>query len=182
MSATETLGPGTANPRGLEDDASATVKVVQTYLPGFEPRLKLDLKYEWWSFELPCPLGADYLFTLAGELGGQRQTEARLARGLKSDSAKRFWYGALEMADFKDDSSKLEDIFHQQVKSLLRYPTRIMESKGVMWLSYRAQFQSEEGWQRLRGGVSYLGLGFGVPFIGSRRVFTSPPLANRAQP
>jgi hypothetical protein len=182
LNATQILGTRLMDPRSLEDDASATVSVVQRYLPLFKPNFKLDLKHGWWSFELPRSPAAEYQFSLNGELGGERQMSARRAQDAeKSVSTNHFWYGAMEMADFRDDSSRLEMLFHEQVVSLLRYPTRIVENKGVIWLSYRAEYQSDAGWRRLRGGVSYLGLGFGIPFFGKERVYTSPAVVSWAQ-
>lgn len=184
MSATRILGVGARliDPRSAEEDASATVRVVQVYIPHFIPNFKLNPEHGWWSFELPRPLVAEYQFSLHGELGGERQMAARRTQDEeKPFSSNRFWYGAMEMADFRDDSSRLEALFHEQVKSLLQYPTRIVEDKGVIWLSYRAEYQSDAGWRRLQGGVSYLGLGLGIPFFGRKRVYTSPPVASGSQ-
>lgn len=87
----------------------------------------------------------------------------------------------MELADFRDDTSALEKVFRQRVSGLLESSTRIAEKKGIVLLSYRAEYQSSAGWQNL-GGVSYLGLGFGVPFIGKKHVYTSPQIAGVAQP
>ncbi len=179
MSASQTFGTRSTDPRYVEEDASATVKLVQTYLSQFEPTVEGDPKHGWWTLRLPFPDSAEYQFSLHGELGGERQISSRLTQSKGSRS--RFWYSAMELADFHNDSSKLEALFHQQVGAVLQYPTRIVEKKGVLWLSYRAEYQVNADWQRLRGGVTYLGLGFGIPFIGRKRVYTSPPLVSCVQ-
>jgi len=86
----------------------------------------------------------------------------------------------MELADFRDDVSELERLFHERVRALMVCSTRIVESKGIVLLGYTAEYQSEAGWQRL-GGISYLGLGFGIPFVGKKRVYTSPPIVSCAQ-
>jgi hypothetical protein len=181
VSTTQIPGAGSMNPQSLEDDASGTVRVVQGHLPHFKPAFTLNLQHGWWSFELPYPPEAEYRFSLHGEIGGERQITAQLTQIATSRLGKRFWYSAMELADFRDDSSKLEELFYEQVKSVLHYPTRIVENKGVILLSYRAEYQSDGGWRRLRGGVSYLGLGLGIPVFGKERVYTSPPVESWAQ-
>ena len=181
MSTTQILGTPSMNPQSLEDDASGTVKVVQKYLPHFKPNFRLNLERGWWSFELPDPASAEYQFTLHGEIEGERQISAQLTQFATSRVRKPFWYSAMELADFRDDSSELGALFYEQVTSIVHYPTRIVENKGVIWLSYRAEYQSDAGWRRLRGGVSYLGLGFGIPLFGAERVYTSPPVESWAQ-
>jgi len=155
-----------------KDDAQATMEFVKTFLPGFEPQLEVRTEFGWWLFTLPRPRNADYQFSLHGEIGGERQISAKLLRPQES-SAKRFWYLPLEMAGSRDSAAELQKSFHERVKNILSYPTRIIEKRGLFFLSHRAQFQSETGWQRV-GGVSRLSLGLGVPFIGWKRVYTSP--------
>src|SRR6266511_2898510 len=79
----------------------------------------------------------------------------------------RFWYSPMELADFRYDVSELERLSHERVRALMVCSTRIVESKGIVLLGYTAEYQSEAGWQRL-GGISYLGLGFGIPFVGKK--------------
>lgn len=86
----------------------------------------------------------------------------------------------MELASFRDDAAKLETVFHERLRGLLQHPTRIIENKGVILLSYSAAYQNDDGWQSL-GGVGYLGLGFGIPLVGKKRVYTSPPAASCAQ-
>lgn len=181
MSVGQIFGTPLRDSKWFEEDASVTMKLVQEYLPRFEPKIELDLQHGWWTVALPCPTGAEYQFSLHGELGGERQVSARLTEFRDSYSRHGFWYSALELADFRDDASTLQNIFHELVRALMAYPTRITEKKGVLWLSYRAEYQKKTGWQRLRGGVKYLGLGFGVPFIGKKRVYTSPPVVSWAE-
>ena len=50
-----------------------------------------------------------------------------------------------------------------------------------MWLSYKAEYQDDAGWHKLSGGVSYLGLGLGIPKLGKRHVYSSPPVVNCVQ-
>ena len=169
-------------PANLEHDASATVALVREHLSEFSPKLKLDLPRHWWSFALPCPSDAEYQFTVHGGLDGERQIAAHLMQFAQNRRRHRFWYSPLEMAHFRNDASSLEKSFHDRVTSLLTRPTRIMEKKGVVWLSYRAEYLNETGWHNLRGGVTYLGLGLGIPFFGKKRIYSSPPLTSVAQP
>jgi hypothetical protein len=163
----------------LENAASATVHLIRTYLPHFQLKIESDPKHGWWDLRLPAPDGADYSFSLNGELGGERQISATplTKTGVHP---RRFWYSAMEMADFRNDASKLESLFHERLKGLLQHPTRIVESKGIILLGYKAEYEGERGWQSL-GGVSYLGLGFGIPLVGKKRVYTSPPVASYEQ-
>ena len=180
MNADQIFSGRRAQPERFEDDASATVELIRTYLPSFEPRLKLNQQHGGWRFELPCPASAEYQFSLRGELGGERQISARHTRSKESNLRNRFWYSALEMAGFRDDASELERVFNERVKALMLCPTRIVEIKGIMWLSYKGGYQKGAEWKSL-GGVSYLGLGFGIPFVDKKRVYTSPPVASCAQ-
>jgi hypothetical protein len=180
VSTGQTLGMRRGQPERIEDDVSATVELIQTYLSRFEPNVELDQQHGWWTVELPRPAGGEYRFSLHGELGGERQISARLARTTKSRTRTRFWYSPLELADFRDDPSKLERLFHERLKALMVFPTRIVENKGIILLSYSAEYQGEAGWQRL-GDVSYLGLGFGIPLVGKKRVYISPPVVNCSQ-
>jgi hypothetical protein len=82
----------------------------------------------------------------------------------------------MEMPSFRDDFPKLEALFHERLEGLLRYPTRIFEKRGILWLSYWAEYQSDAGWKRL-GGVANLGLGLGIPIIGKRQIYRSPAVA-----
>lgn len=157
------------------EDASATIELLQTFLPHFEPKVEIG-KYHWWSIELPCPADADYQFSLAGEPGGERQIHASPIGD--AGGASRFWYCALELADFRDNATALQGEFLEVVRTLVTHPTRITEKKGVFWLSYRAQYQDETGWRRLTGGASYLGLGAGIPFIGTKRTYKSPAIVS----
>ena len=180
MSTIQAFQKGSADPQDARSDAAATIELVKTLMPGFEPELRLPLDVVWWSFKLPVPAKAEYEFSLSG-LGEERYIGATLLQFREERSRHRFWYCPLESAGFRDDAAKLEACFHEQVRRLLQHPTRITEKKGIIWLSYRGEYQSESGWQRLRGGVMYLGLGFGVPFFGKKRVYTSPPVVSWIQ-
>jgi hypothetical protein len=161
--------------RYVEDDALPTISLVQTYIPGFEPELRINQKVgEWWSFKLSSPAKAEYQFNLHGELGGERQISARLTQ-FPQDQHHRFWYTALEMAGYRDDAARLQKDFHELVEGLLLHPTRIVEKRGVLWLSHRAEYKTDAGWQGMGGGA-LLGLGLGIPFVGKKRVYTSPPM------
>jgi hypothetical protein len=152
----------------LQNDAAGAVALVRQYLPKFEAEFKFNLDQAWWSFALPCPAGAQYRFSLHGEVGGERQISAQ------EQGHRRFWYSALEMTDFSDDASALNDEFERRLKLVLEHPTRITERRGIMWVSYKAEYEDDGSWHRLRGGVAYLGIGFGVPFFGTRCIYTSP--------
>ncbi len=97
MSTLQIFGVRVARPEQIEDDASATAKLIRTYLSGFEPKVDPDLQHGW-------------------------------------------------------------------------------------WLSYSGEYQREDGWRTL-GGIGYLGLGLGIPFIGIGRthVYSSPPIVGVAQ-
>jgi hypothetical protein len=172
-------GVGRVEPSWLQDDASRTVSVIRTYLPYFEPKIESDVQHGWWTFSLPSPHGAEYRFSLHGELGGERQMSARLTQSREVSTRYRFWYCAMERTG-RDDASKLETKFHERLTGLLKYPTRIIENKGVILLSYSAEYQNDAGWQSL-GGVGYLGLGFEIPLVGKKRIYTSPPVASCTQ-
>jgi hypothetical protein len=177
MSATQVFRSQSVDPRYVEDDALPTIVLVQTYVPGFKPEVRINQKVGgWWSFKLPCPAKAEYGFNLQGELGGERQISARLIQ-FDEDLHSRFWYTALEMAGYRDDASRLQKDFHELVEGLLLHPTRIVEKRGVLWLSHRAAYKTDTGWQGLGGGAN-LGLGLGIPFVGKKRVYTSPPIVS----
>ena len=163
----------------FENDASDTLRLIGTYLQHFETKIESDMQHGWWSLRLPSPHGAEYRFTLHGELGGERQISA-VPFAETGVRPRRFWYSPMEMADFHNDFSKLETVFHERVAGLLRYPTRIFEKKGVIWLSYWAEYQSDFGWRRL-GGITNLGLGLGIPFVGKKHIYASPPVRSWAQ-
>jgi hypothetical protein len=166
-------GTPSMEPALLEENAAPTIRLIRTYLSAFEPDIELDLKHGCWALRVPCPPRAEYQFSLHGQVEGERQISARLTRCVQRH---HFWYSAMELAAFRDDASALEEVFHQRVGGLLESPTRIIEKKGIVWLSYRAEYQSRAGWQNL-GGVSYLGIGLGVPFIGKKHVYSSPQIA-----
>ena len=175
MSINQTLGMLRVRPEQIEQDASATVRLIKTHVPHFEPKIEPDYQYECWTIKLPCPPSAEYRFNLHGLLLGERQISADLVGPGATRSPKSFWYSPMELADFSRDASKLESIFHERVEALLKHPTRIVENRGVLLLSYNGEYQSEAGWLTL-GGVTYLGLGLGIPFVGKRHVYTSPPI------
>jgi len=169
-------------PAHLEDDASATLALVREHLSDFKPQFEFDLPHHWWSFALPHPSDGEYQFKVHGELGGERQISATPMQCSKHDQRRRFWYSSLEMAGFRNDALALEKSFHERITALLTRQTRIIEKKGIAWLSYRAEFLDQTGWLNLKGGVMYLGLGFGIPFVGKKRIYSSPPLVTIAQP
>jgi hypothetical protein len=166
-------------PECVEADASKTVALIRTYLP--EHRAKVEIKQNgWWTVELPHPASADYQFRLHGEPGGERQISARPIRTTESRPRNRFWSLRMELAGSSDDASKLEEAFLETVKALMSSPTRIVERKGVIWRSYKGAYQTEGGWQRM-GSAFYLALGFGIPFVAKKIVYTSPPVGSFAQ-
>jgi hypothetical protein len=105
---------------------------------------------------------------------------ARLMQSGQSNSRHRFWYCAMELASFRDDAAKLETEFHKRLTGALQHPTRIIENKGVILLSYSGSYHDGAGWQSL-GGVGYLGLGLGIPLVGKEHVYTSPPVGSFVQ-
>ncbi len=159
----------------IEDDEVATVDLVRRFLPHFEPRIERG-KHDWWSLALPYPTTADYRFSLHGAFGGERQISARRTSIRENSKRRRFWYCSLELADFRNDVIALEAVFRDQIEKLMTSSTQITEKKGLMWISYRAQYESQEGLRRLRGGFSNIGLGLGIPFVGRKRIYKSPPL------
>jgi hypothetical protein len=163
----------------FQDDASPTVELIRKHLPHFEPKIEFHQEFGWWDLRLPIPDGAEYRFSLHGQLGGERQISATplVQTGVRPQ---RFWYSPLELAAFRDDASKLDAVFQERVDGLLQHPTRIFEKKGVIWLSYRAEYRTDAGWKRM-GGYMSLGVGLGVPFVGKMRIYTSPPVATREQ-
>jgi hypothetical protein len=177
MSSGQIPGAGWEEPERLE--ASVTVALVRTYCPQFAPKVEFG-QQGWWSIELPRPASADYQFTLHGGWGGERQISARRTGAAEQRPRNRFWYSPMELAGFRDDVKKLEELFQERVKALMLYPTRITESRGVILLGYKGEYQTEAGWQRL-GGVSYLGLGFGVPLVGKKHIYSSPPVVSCTQ-
>lgn len=175
MSTGVIVADGGQEPERVKDDLAPTLVLVRTHLYLCEPKINIG-KDGWWSAELPRPSSAAYQFSLHGGWGGGRQISAQPI-GIKGVTPRSFWYAAFELAAFRSNASKLEQVFHERVKALMSSPTRIVESKGIVLLGYRCEYQTEAGWQRL-GGVSYFGLGFEIPFIGKKRVFTSPPVAS----
>jgi len=105
---------------------------------------------------------------------------ARLTQSGESSSRNRFWYSAMELASFRDDANKLETEFRQRLKGLLKFPTRIVENKGVILLNYSAAYYDGARWQSL-GGVGYLGLGLVIPLVGKQHLYTSPAVGNCVQ-
>ena len=132
MSLQASVLPNWPEPAHLEDDASATVALVQTHLSGFSPQFEFNMHHHWWSFSLPRPSDGEYQFTLHGELGGERQISAIPMHWAKDERRRRFWYSALEIAGFRNDATALEKSFHESVTALLTHPTRIIEKKGIV--------------------------------------------------
>ena len=150
------VADGGQGPERVRDDLAPTLVLVRTHLYLCVPKINLG-KDGWWSVELPRPSSAAYQFSLHGGWGGERQISAQPV-GIKSVNPKGFWYAAFELADFRGNASKLEQVFHERVKALMSCPTRIVESKGIVLLGYRCDYQTQAGWQRLGGLVLRPGL------------------------
>ena len=149
---------------------TGAVELIRRYLPEFAKQLEITDK--WWSLRLPVALEADYTFVLYGYPDGSRQIRAVLVH--QPEDGRSFWYTRFERSSFGSDLTKLHDCFNQVVEKILRYQTRIIEKRGVVWLTYCCDYQNGTAWKRLGPEVSTRRLRFGMPFIGMKRIYRSP--------
>jgi hypothetical protein len=155
-----------------------TLEKLERLLPGveLEPILKpLSLsKYPSVSIELPTAPQADYRFVL--HLQPEKQVSARLPQ---SDATHYyFWYQPFEDAAFRNSAEKLDNAFIETVEKLVRHETRIRQKRGLLNHSFRCEYKSPKGWERVYGHSALRLGGFKVPPIAGReQVYRSAALA-----
>ncbi|HYZ89887.1 MAG TPA: hypothetical protein VE620_11370 [Myxococcales bacterium] len=137
---------------------------------------------------LPKPAGADYAFELwiygpdSGGSGG-RHIGATLPG--RSDT-ETFWGCPFEPESFfrtrkttwTEARERLADAFDEMVRDIVRLPTRIIQSRGLLHWRFTLQVETLPGsWKSVCSSI-LLRLGFRVaPIQGRMRVYASPAIA-----
>jgi hypothetical protein len=128
------------------------------------------------SVELPAAPEADYRFVLFFQ--PERQIHARL---LQSDLKHYyFWYRPFEDAEFGNSVEKLDNAFNETIQKLVCHDTRVTQKRGLLSHSFRCEYKSLHGWERVSGNSTLRIGGFTVPPIaGRQQVYRSAALAPR---
>jgi len=150
-------------------------------LPGvaLEPRVRTDSGYgPSVSVALPVPPEAEYRFVLT--LGPERQIHATLVSSPESKLKEYFWYRPFEDAEFKDRMEKLDAAFIDTIEKLVFHETRIVQKRGLLNHSFRLDYRSPRGWERVYSHWALRLAGISVPAIkGTQRIYHSPALFRR---
>jgi hypothetical protein len=125
--------------------------------------------------DLPASLGAEFSYKLG--LQPERQIHAAVvgANGVQQ----YFWYMPFEDAGFKGSSEKLDKAFLETLKLLVSHETRIVQETGLLFHSFRCEYNANGRWNRVYS-VSCLRFGcFKTPLIAGRKhAYHSPALAS----
>ena len=148
-------------------------------LPGFafEPILKTHSRSGIRSVtvELPAPQGAEYQFVLGFQ--PEKQIHARLLPHAGMEQNNYFWYRPFEETESRDLNDKVDAAFISTIERLVHHETRIIQKRGLLNHSFRLDYKSPSGWQRIYRHWAFRLGGFSVPSIpGRQRVYHSPAL------
>jgi hypothetical protein len=125
---------------------------------------------------LPLPAKADYRFCLYLYSDYERGIGASLH---DEDEALYFWSSQLELAGF-DDYDALQAEFLHQVSLILEHPTRITQSRGILFDSFRCDARLIDRWEPI-STCAALRATHHVPRIeGRRRVYHSAAVREAA--
>jgi len=127
------------------------------------------------TVELPVPEGAEYQFVLSFQ--PEKQIHARLLRQHGTQRNNYFWYRPFEETQSRDFNDKVDAAFVETIERLVHHETRIVQKRGLLNHSFRLDYKSPNGWQRIYRVWTFRLGGFSVPSIaGRQRVYHSPAL------
>ena len=109
---------------------------------------------------LPAAVGADYAFELWQYNDGQRHI---YARRIGTCEAEYFWYLSVEYGS----AEEIKKSYLKVVQTVLTNNTRIVQKNGLLWVTFRCDYESESRWKRV-SGVSALRSSFTFPTIEGR--------------
>lgn len=145
---------------------------LQKLMPGWLPPVeRLEKCYR---IALPIPPGADYGFDLrVYNNGGGDISAVLLGHGL----GEFFWFQEIECGPRVAQGEIVESLVEIAAK-VVRFPSRIRQSRGWLWWSFRCEVLEEGQWQRLAGIVACLRWDSRVSLTAERSyLFQSPPLS-----
>jgi len=126
------------------------------------------------TIQLPVPAGAEYSFSLTVQ--PEKQIHARLVN--TEPETEYFWYMPFEDAEFKN-SIELDRAFVETLDVIVSNETRIVQKHGLLMESFRCEYNTGSGWNRIYGMSALRPGGFKPPRItGAKRVYHSPPLVS----
>lgn len=150
------------SPIRMTDDI---VRRLRVRLPDLAMAPQRDVDFD--TVLLPSAPGSDYQFVLMFADDNEASIEARLVGdGAHVAPDDYFWYSPFEELAFPSEEARADGIV-EMVVLLLTHRTRIIQTRGVLFWSFKAEVESDGGWMPL---LSHLAL---------RRFFSAPNIEGR---
>lgn len=141
------------------------------------PNLRVSLHEESWgtTFTLERLEGTDYTFVLHIIDGSEPQL---LALPTGFDERTQFWYWPFERADYASPEEQFHH-FEECVRLVLHYPTRIIQTKGWLLVTFICEAHIANSWRRIGGNYGCFRLFFRGPQIAEHQhIYSAPALVH----
>ena len=128
----------------------------------------------YYRVTFPAANNAEYYFVVY-----IYDTETEItARRIGADEGEAFWHIHLEDFDYESIEAMHEALI-EKIFLVLRHPTRVRQSNGVLFVNYTCDYSRENEWHKLYGNSFFKFGGFKPPkIIGKEKIYTSGPLLN----